>query len=168
MKKCLFVVLFSLPIAFLISCGGNSDDQQKNTVVEKEVLVNIKGYKDMYVCADEHKGDSVVANRPEAGDWETFKMTYLDSNIVVLKSFKNLYVTADETKGNFLFANRTSYDIWEKFTVVKLDSGRVAFKSNKGLYVSADQYKNKKLIANRPAVGDWEKFKIITVQEKKK
>lgn len=71
-----------------------------------------------YVCAENAGASPLIANRDQAGIWETFELHYLPDNKVSLKSIANQkYVCAENAGNQALVANRNKVGPWEMFTL---------------------------------------------------
>ena len=131
-----------------------------------------------YVSADQHKGNTLVADRSAIGPWETFLVVRGSSpprhgDEISLVASNDKYVCADMNKGAILVADRDQVGPWEKFIILHSDgsSGEirhghaVSFKApDNQRYVSADMNKGAILVADREKIDVWEKF-IITIRE---
>jgi hypothetical protein len=90
--------------------------------------IHLKAYTGMYVCAENGGGTDLVANRPQAYGWETFRVVSqtqglgarldinngIDQNgksagaIVALQAANGMYVCAENGGNSPLTANRTA------------------------------------------------------------
>jgi len=74
-----------------------------------------------YVCAESLGAEPLIANRHEAGVWETFDLLPQSDGTVAFKSrANNKYVTAENAGANPLIASRDAIGIWEKFAIIPL------------------------------------------------
>jgi len=87
-----------------------------------------------FVCAEGGGGREVLANRPEAGPWETWTVHTFDDGRVALQAHDGHYLTA-ELDGTVL-CRATLAAEWERFTIEVRDVG-VAFRSAHGGYLQA-------------------------------
>jgi hypothetical protein len=84
-----------------------------------ENKVNLKSYKNKFVCADRNRNGLLVADRDQAYEWELFTIEDLGNNLVALKASNGKYVSADGELQFRLIANRDWAGEWERFTLVK-------------------------------------------------
>lgn len=140
----------------------NEKNELLSSIVLKQKEIHLLAYPDNFVCVDETFQNTLIANRKNAQEIETFTVCYLDSNWVALRSHKNKYVSKLLESNNYLIANADSLDQAEKFYLILLENDLCAFKSSNGFYLCADKSLDGRLIANREYIGDWEKFKMVT------
>ena len=112
------------------------------------------------VCAENGGVDPLIANRTQAGPWETFDIEVLGSNRIALRSkANNKYVCAGNGGALPLVSNRDKVGPWETFEILHTPDNHVALKSVANhKYVCAENGGSKPLIANRDQVGPWETF----------
>jgi hypothetical protein len=110
-----------------------------------------------WVCAEGGGGHEVVANRPAAGTWETWKAVWTDdahdsedSTICGLICFNGQFMTAEGGGGGDVNANRNVRGPWETFQQFGKRSGSagfggtgitfdtVSFQTVNGNYLSSD------------------------------
>lgn len=58
----------------------------------------------MYFCAENGGGSTVIANRTSASGWETFDVTILSDNTVNLKTYNGFFLGIDGTGSSALIA----------------------------------------------------------------
>jgi hypothetical protein len=108
---------------------------------------------------------TLVASRPQAGDWERFTMFTKDDGRIVLQAANGKYICADDYRAGLLVADRDKPGDWETFTIEPKDGGKVAIKTHNGSYVSADfgleGARRGRLIGDRKEQKDWELFTIV-------
>jgi fibronectin type III domain protein/List-Bact-rpt repeat protein len=121
-------------------------------------------YSGQYVSADGAGSAPLVANRPQSGLWEQFRLETIDAanGIVALRAVVNgMYVTAESAGTSALIANRNTPGLWEQFQLLNVGGGNVALRSSvNGLYVSAGNGGDQ-LIANRYFAGATEQFSLL-------
>jgi len=117
----------------------------------------------LYVCAENGGGGEVVANRTQAGPWETWTVHTYDDGRVALQAHDGHYLTAelDDT----VRARALESGEWERFTYEVRDVG-VALLSCHGKYLCAEGGGGALVVADRvpgPTVpGEWEFFASST------
>lgn len=133
------------------------------------VAVLLKGHEGGFVaCELGAEGDdkgTLVANRPEAGDWERFTLFTKPDGRIALQAANGKYICSDGDRGGLLIANRDYIGEWETFVLIPKDNGRVALRTYNGSFVAADynlvDQQRGRLIGDRKEVGDWELFTIM-------
>ena len=98
------------------------------------VMTTLKSSAGFFVCAESGGGGVVVADRPDAGPWETWTVETWDDGRVSLKAHNGQYL-AVEPDGTVI-ANRDASGEYERFTFEVRDVG-VAFKTFHGTYLQA-------------------------------
>jgi hypothetical protein len=94
----------------------------------------LKASGGLYLCAEGGGGGIAIANRPEAGPWETWTVVTYDDGRVSLQAHDGRYLTA-ELDGSVAVRATESGD-WERFVFEVRDVG-VAFRSFHGTYLQA-------------------------------
>lgn len=83
--------------------------------------ISLKAANGKFVCCDLDKGAILVADRDQAGDWETFTIVPQDSGRVALRTFQGTYISADQsladTRKGALIGDREQPGEWETFTI---------------------------------------------------
>jgi len=128
--------------------------------VSGQKIINLKAFNNKYVCADQDKGNMAFANRMDAGEWETFKLTQFENNVCVLQSFKQFFLSAELGRKNEISAVKTKAGDWEYFTIVNTSDSLVAFRASNNKYLSVDK-KSWQLFANGDSLNEENKFKMI-------
>jgi hypothetical protein len=165
------VALFAV-LAF--SCAEPNMKDTPTTVAEENTLsdgvtVMLKSAEGTFVaCELQLEGEdkaTLVASRPQAGDWERFTMFTKADGRVVLQAANGKYVCADDYRAGLLVADRDKPGDWETFTIEPKDGGKVAIKTHNGSYVSADfgleGARRGRLIGDRKEQKEWELFTIV-------
>lgn len=106
-------------------------------VVSKK-LIQLKASNGKFVCADESRGDLVVADKDVASTWETFTLLEFANKECALLSFKDKFFSTELNSKCEISANRTGLGGWEIFRLESLPDNTIAFKAvnNKYLCVS--------------------------------
>ena len=84
------------------------------------VCIALKASNGQYLCAKGGGGQQIVANRPSAGAWETFRLIDLDDGRVALQAYNGQYLCAKNGGGDQIVANRDSVGAWETFEKVDM------------------------------------------------
>jgi hypothetical protein len=157
------LIIFAFILILFQNCGDFSSSKKADALndIQKEVIVQLVGFKDKLICADASRADTLIADRSDSIACEQITMIYFKPDIISLKAVNKKYISFSIKSGNFLIANQDSIENAGRLILIKVDSSHVAFKTQDGKYVSADQDFHGKLVANRPWIGDWETFKII-------
>jgi Fascin domain len=112
-----------------------------------------------FVCAEGGGGREVVANRIEAGPWETWRVHTWEDGRVSLQAHDGHFLTA--TLEDTVECRAVVAAEWERFTIEIRDVG-VAFLSAHGRYLCAEGGGGGLVVADRvpgPTVpGEWEFF----------
>ena len=113
-----------------------------------------------YACADSAGQSSIIADRPEAAGWESFKVIKVSESEISLRAVvNNKLVCAESCGAQPLIANRDFIGSWETFTVVDLGNNDIALISKaNNQYVSVDSAGSLLLSANSATLGAWQKF----------
>jgi hypothetical protein len=123
----------------------------------QDKFVTLRTRSDRYLCAELGTPEGrLVADRLQAGAWETFELERMANERVRLRAANGKYVCAEDGGGRELVANRAKAGAWEEFTVVSLDNDRVALKTSSGKLVSVDD--QGVVLANATTVGPSETF----------
>lgn len=105
----------------------------------------------------------VVANRNQAGEWETFEIgTCSDSSEISLMSHMG-HFSAVDGGGKGVYANRPQVGAWERWGLIKHGDGTVRFLTATGHLLTAESGGGRECNANRTNIGPWEKFHIEPV-----
>lgn len=96
------------------------------------VVTTLRTVNQFYVCAEGGGNGIAVANRPEAGPWETWTVHILDDGCVALQSHDGHFLTA--VPDGTVEVRATEANEWERFEIEIRDVG-VAFKSAHGTYL---------------------------------
>jgi hypothetical protein len=96
--------------------------------------MNIKAENGRYVSAEQGGGlngferrDALIANRVEAGEWETFTEEEHGDGTVSLRCSNGMYVCAEDGGGGPVSTNRTAAGPWERFRRFVASDGRVHY-----------------------------------------
>ena len=136
--------------------------------------IHLRAFNGNYVVAEGAGGGAVNANRPAAGDWETFVIgdlnggSLMNGDQITLQTWGHYYVTAESAGGSTVVANRTAASDWETFTLVATDGSgvigsgsQVALRTWNGAnYLTAENGGGAEVVANRTAIGPWEIFTL--------
>ncbi|MCW3085024.1 MAG: hypothetical protein JWP12_2390 [Bacteroidetes bacterium] len=93
------------PETFSIAFSGNGNK------------ITIKAGNGKFVCADHSIGEKLIANRDQAGAWETFELIYLGDNKVALKAYNNKYVSIHPEEPFGLFADGDTISYPQTFRI---------------------------------------------------
>jgi hypothetical protein len=106
---------------------------------------------------------SVLANRDQAKEWESFLMAQIgQGNQVGLLSWQGLF-SAQGGGGAGVYANRPELKEWETWTLIDNNDGTVSFQTINGHFLCAEEGGGRECQANRTAIGNWEKFYIVNL-----
>lgn len=105
------------------------------TTTPTPVTTTLRSALGFYLCAEGGGGGVVMADRLEAGPWETWTVTTHDDGTVSLQAADGRYLCA-ELDGSVV-ADRAEAGPWETFAIEVRDVG-VAFKGAHGRYLCAD------------------------------
>nr|AAZ31367.1 PPOD2 peroxidase short form [Hydra vulgaris]AAZ31368.1 PPOD2 peroxidase short form [Hydra vulgaris] len=154
-----FKAKMKLCILFMMVTSLFAKEKRATLVHKVAIKALVNG---LFVCAEKAGKQSLRANRAQIGPWETFEISFSDSQTLTLKSFANGKFVCAEKNGQFpLIANRDQAGPWETFTIVPNKEG-VALKSHaNGKFVTAENAGKSYLIANRDNADIWERFVII-------
>jgi hypothetical protein len=98
--------------------------------------VSFKTAAGRFLCADLSTADArLVADRPQAGPWETFSVESAGGDRIHLRAANGKYVAAEDGGGRELVANRPSAGPWETFTIVEGEGAAVMLKTDNGRFV---------------------------------
>lgn len=133
--------------------------------------VNLRSYYGMWLCAEGGGGQPIVANRNDAGSWETFVLADLnggaveDGDPVTLRSDQGYYLSAKG--GQTLTATSDVEETWAVFRIRKLEgagpigsSSLVGLQGADGRYWCAEGGSTNHIVVNREGPGPWETFLI--------
>lgn len=150
----------------IIGSGGKTD----GSPVEHCDKISLQTYDGIhYLCAENGGGSTLVADRTEAHEWETFTAYIQETEAsllnISLKTFDSRhYICAENGGGSSLIANRTEAHEWETFEVngsLKY-GGKVSLRTYDGVhFLCADNGGGAGLIADRLEARTWETFRII-------
>jgi hypothetical protein len=116
-----------------------------------------------FLCAEAGGGGPVVADRLEAGPWETWLVHTFEDGRVALQAASGHYLTAE--LDDSVLARAEAAGEWERFTIEIRDVG-VAFLSAHGKYLCAELGGGGVVVADRvpgPTIpGEWEFFASST------
>jgi len=164
MRKIVFQLTALLFLIFLSSCEGKKrsglgiDDGQK---------VYLQTNNGLYVAADRKKQNRLIANRKEAGDWETFTVEFLPGNKVALQTTGFTFVSCKAGKNNLLTAVPLSVDTTTVFSLIPVEGNRFVIKSdfvNKFVGIDSDTL----LRADMNSIDRAATFTLKVVPEKPK
>ena len=130
------------------------------TIYKKPKTFNLKAINGMYVCADLSLNRTIIANRQNAWEWETFTLVFLTENKIAIKSFDNHYLSVKFGDKFNVVATSDNIGKWETLSVIKLDSNFIAFKAANEKFIAIDD-KTLLLYAKSNIIGDRERFEII-------
>jgi hypothetical protein len=104
---------------------------------------------------------AVVADRHEAGDWESFLVAQVGGGTEVsLLSHRGL-LSAVGGGGGGVYGNRFQVGDWERWTLVSHQGGTVSLRSHDGHYLCAEDGGGTKCTADRAVAGEWETFDLV-------
>jgi hypothetical protein len=171
------LVMTLLTIA-LIACTGNGTgtpktgaDQPAPAAQQLPTSIALKAANNAYVSSnaglEDDRAGILIADRPEAGEWETFELVDLGGGKVALRASNGKFVCADRSIGGLLVANRDTVGDWETFELLSFDGDRKVLRATDGRYVTADlglegDLKGR-LFADRPDPREWETFRFEEV-----
>jgi len=127
-------------------------------------MVAIKTFNGKYLCSENGGGSTLVANRDQIGDWETFEVIDLGKGNIALKSYNGYYVSA-YNDGEDIYVNGDKIDKRQIFQLVKLNNNKVAFKTYEKNYIYAENGGGGKVAGGKKKIGDWETFELIKIPE---
>lgn len=114
-------------------------------------------------CGGDDVGE-VLANRANAGEWETFYLRLLTGGSVSIRTSHGRYLSAELGGGSDIHANRRTFGSWESFQLIGslTEGAHVLLKtSNDQNFVSARVDQNPPVVNARvTAMGPWEQFKV--------
>jgi hypothetical protein len=123
--------------------------------------IHIKAFNNNYLCAERSASHIIIANRAEAGNWETFRMTLTGTNTVSFQAYEGHFLCAElKNHGEITFSREHAWN-WETFTIVHLENNMLAIKAFNGKYLSVDE-KSLQVFANSDSIGKNEKFMLVT------
>jgi hypothetical protein len=112
---------------------------------------------------DPNAHGSVMADRDQAGEWESFLMAQLGSgNAVSLLSWQGLF-SAQNGGGQGVYANRPKVGDWETWTLIDNQDGTISLRTHDGHFLCAEQGGGRECQANRTSIGTWEKFYLFNL-----
>jgi len=135
-----------------------SDTVNKIPAKTIQLKVNSTG---KFVCSDGFQDQTLVGDRENAAEWETFKLIERPDDKVNIKAYNGKFICVDKTKGNILIADRNIAGEWETFKIEKQKGGTIALKASNNKYISCNRKIKQTLIANKDSIGDTELFTII-------
>ena len=94
------------------------------------IATTLRSSDGSYVCAEAGGGREVVANRLDAGPWETWRVHTYDDGRVSLQSHDGHYLTAE--LDDSVQCKAVQSGEWERFTLEVREGAGVAFKSYHG------------------------------------
>jgi hypothetical protein len=116
---------------------------------------------------DPNAHGSVMADRDQAQQWESFFMGQLgNDNKVSLLSWVGLF-SAQNGGGQGVYANRLKVGDWETWTLIANSDGTVSFQTHDGHFLCAEQGGGQECQANRTSIGTWEKFYLVNLPDGK-
>lgn len=121
--------------------------------------VCLQSWMGTFVCAENGGGSIVVANRPVAGEWETFEIRRLDADHITLRASNRQFLCAERGGGTVVRANRNEVSDWETFTLFVDQNGLISLAAHDGSYICAEP--SGIVMANRQSAGEWEAFRIV-------
>jgi hypothetical protein len=112
-----------------------------------------------FLCADESRGDSLIANKDKASTWETFLLIRFDDGSCALRTHTNHFFKYNE-QGN-IAANGETVDESELFKLVELNDQFITFQTANGKYISFIKHNDEEyLFAKSNSLGEAGRFKI--------
>lgn len=171
----LVITIGSIAIA---GCTGNGSatpegGSPKASVGSAVLPTNIalKAANNAYVSSnaglEDDRAGILVADRAEAGAWETFELVDLGDGKVALRASNGKFVCADRSIGGLLVANRDTVGDWETFELLSFDGDRKVLRTTDGRYVAADLAlegdRKGRLFADRTEAREWETFTLVEV-----
>ena len=141
---------------------NKQEDQKKapEFIVTEQALesakVQLVASNGKFVCANKHKGDSLIANSENPWAWETFTLYIFKDKGCALLSSRELFVSVLDDGVTADDQNKRKEEVFE---LVKAGEF-YAFKTKNGKYLSVNQ-ETLKLNGNAQKIGENEKFKII-------
>lgn len=124
---------------------------------ESRQQVQIKAMNNKYVCADRTLNNLLIANRDNAGEWESFTLINLKNNKCSIRASDNNFLSADINHQNEIIASKKSISKLEEFTITKFENNIVSFKACNGKYLSYEE-KSEQIFATANYIGAKEKF----------
>ncbi|MGB3947778.1 MAG: hypothetical protein WBM13_07325 [Bacteroidia bacterium] len=132
---------------------------QKKELWRKTIF--LKGYNNLFVCAEGENNKDLFANKEIASTWETYTLVMFENNQCALLSFTNNFLCTELNNKTELSNTRNQANSWETFSIVYVDDKCVAFKAFNGNYITVNE-ETKRLYANAKELGEREKFEIIS------
>lgn len=161
-----------LTIAF-VACTGNGTGTPNSGIEQRAPdarqlpkRIALKAANNTYVSSnaglEDERAGILIADRPEAGEWETFELVDLGGGKVAFRAANGKFVSSDRSIGGLLVANRDTVGDWETFELLSFDGARKVLRTTDGRYVTADlglegDLKGR-LFADRPEAREWETF----------
>lgn len=119
------------------------------------------------VAPDPNDHGAIVANRGEAGLWESFILAQVgDGARVSLLSWRGLF-SAQGGGGAGVYGNRVEVGDWETWNLIPHPDGTVSLQTVNGHFLCAERGGGDVCKADRTGIGDWEKFRLINLLEGK-
>lgn len=120
-------------------------------------LLTLSSWRGLFLCAEGGGGGAVVADRIEAGPWETFAVVPgVAPGTVALRCHDGEhYLCAEDGGGGALVADRPVVGPWESWTIERHGDG-VALISASGFAVCAEDDPIGAVNVSRASVGPWE------------
>jgi hypothetical protein len=124
--------------------------------------ISIKAYNGKYVSADQNIKSKLIADRPLASIWETFKISMHEFGKCTLVDCDNKFVSLKLEDSAILIANKENANQLEYFEIVPKYDNKFAIKAGNGKYVKTNPYDNYFLEATSDSVSKEELFEIST------
>lgn len=149
----LVIILLSSIMAFPDYVHGRNDSMD---------MVAIKTFNGKYLCAENGGGSTLIANRDNIGEWETFQLIDLGKGYIAIRSHNGYYISA-YNDGKDVYVNNNKIDKRQTLELIKLDNNKVAFKNYEKTYLCAEDGGGGKIVGDRKKIGSWETFELIKV-----
>ncbi len=131
------------------------------TEIVKTEKVALRAVNGLFVTANLHLRNELVAIREHVDGWESFDIQWLGDNKVALRAFNNLFVQSHLEQGGELLATRQDVQGWETFTIHYFADKKVALQAYNHLFVSCHIHEQCQLVADSPEAQKWEFFDLI-------
>lgn len=154
-----------LIIGLLFILSGCKKESKTNFDIKDYSEITIKSVNGIYLCADRHQNNQIIANRKSAGEWERYSIETLEENKVAIRASNYSYVGSSQGNEGVLIAKYPKIQNNTIFKIIQDDSARLIFQDYQNRYVSIDE--NGLLRANRKNIQNADLFFLNTVDKKK-
>lgn len=122
--------------------------------------VRIIAANGLYLCADRTRGNTLLASRERADEWETFlRLRTVDGRVAFLASDGG-FLCAELDQHQQLAATAADLGDYGLFTVVPLDNDQVALRAFNGRYLELDSV-SMEMSAKANDANRWTRFRVV-------